>query len=64
MRTLKVRLYPNKEQERQLNEWGAGTEWAYMKCPELSPSEVKGDCLSNIIEPMLCNVATGFKALA
>ena len=46
------------------NEWGAGTEWAYMKCPDLSPSEVVGSCSSNAIGSLLCNVTTGNKAFA
>jgi len=32
---------PASEQAKWVeNEWGAGSEWAYMKCPEVSPSDV------------------------
>ena len=46
------------------NPWGAGTEWAYMKCPDVSPSDIKDSCLANMIEPLMCNIASGFKAFA
>jgi len=50
------------------NEWGAGSEWAYMKCPDLSPSEVKG-LMGSLIPACggiwnLSAVGSGFKAYA